>query len=157
MYRVNETPRQRETEGDRERKSVCEYTKKTSIQFYPKKPSSREVFRLVQMCAESVPKSPVATAPTICQRRVLAERLLSPSPATPPPTFASFLKCAASKTHASLAFPFRFSASKRVLPSPPTHCKRRRVKIHAPPPSRERPLLSSRAKTDDDEQKRRRW
>ena len=116
MCRVNDTPRQRETEGDRERESVCEYTNEEDFQFnfiqksrHREREREREVFwSRAHFVAESVPKAPVATTRTTCQRRVLAERLLSHSSATPPPTSASFSKRAPRpKTHASI-FPSGF-------------------------------------------------
>lgn len=136
------TPRDRERrrETEKERVFVSIPTKKTSNAILSKKAviereREREVFwSRAHFVAESVPKAPVATARTTCQRRVLAERLLSHSSATPPPTFASFSKRAPRpKTHASIFLlqVFRPSLVKSLSPFGGTHTCTTRKNPHA--------------------------
>lgn len=166
MCRVNDTPRQRETEGDRERESVCEYTNEEDFQFnFIQKSRHRErerFFGLVQILSRKVsrkhpsrPRAPPANAassPNVCFRTRPRRLHRHPRP-------SRSARRVQKRTHQFSLQVFRPSLLKSLSPFGGTRShfrvKRRRVKIHARPVSleRERPLLSSRAKTDDDETK----
>ena len=134
------------------------------MQFYPKKPSSRERGFSVSCtfcrgkCPESTRRDRAHHLPTPRPRRTFAFALVRDASTD----IRVLLEARAASKNARINFSlqvFRPSLLKSLSPFGGTRShfrvKRRRVKIHTRPVSleRERPLLSSRAKTDDDETK----